>query len=111
MALLAEEPVGQRRLPHVGPPDNRHADRWLRLVRPFGWQTSNDSVEQVPTPLAHGGRDAERLSEAELIELILRSGPLQVVELVHCQQHRAVGLPKSLGDGAINGEQSLFAID
>jgi hypothetical protein len=66
------------------------------------WKPRDDCIEEIPTALADGGGYPDGVAEAQLIEVVLGGAPLQIVELVHREKHRAVGPSKPLGDGLVH---------
>src|SRR5690606_34319755 len=80
--LFPEEPVDQRRLAGVGAPDHRHLNGLAFLSRLPGRELLHENVQQVAGALPHSGRYSDRIAEPERVEVVLRSGALQVVELV-----------------------------
>ena len=71
-AVVADQPVEQRRLPHVRPADDRDRERAVVLGhrRPVGrsGQRVDERVEQVAAPPPVDRGDRERVAEAELDE-------------------------------------------
>ena len=76
-ALLADEPVQERRLPRVRSPDNRQphlaTPRGVLFDSPSEFFTrremSDERVEQLGHAVAHLRRDRQHVAEAEAVEL------------------------------------------
>ena len=103
-ALVADQPVEQRRLADVGPPDEGHpracgavgpsaaSAALLRPARRSSWHrraAGDHLVEQVARPPTVQGADRPRVAEAERDELPGVGLPAGVVDLVDHQAHRA----------------------
>ena len=73
-------------------------------------QRLDQLVEEVAASLPHAGRRADRIAEPEAVEVVLRRGALEVVELVHHHQHRALRLAEPLRDGAVDRMQPRLAV-
>jgi hypothetical protein len=106
--LLTQQPVHERRLADVRPPDDCHAQRVSRLDDRFR-DPAHDEVEQVARLLAIHRRHRHRIARAELEELVPR-GICRVVHLVHDHQERLVRVAKDLGDAAIDRVQSTLPV-
>ena len=133
VAVLAEEPVDQRRLANVRPADHRHSDRpGDRLVlfdggingdlfgsvgadlhrRPFRHgQQLDDHLLEVADVAPVGRADRDGALHAELVELTDQRLLLVAVDLVHRGDHRLAAAAQALGEVAVFGKQACTPVE
>ena len=85
-------------------------DLWDRLFVIHGRQAFDDCVQEIAGPLPRHGAHRDRLSEAQLPEVVMARVSGQVVLLVHRQQHRPLRLAKDLEQALVQRMHPLFAV-
>ena len=118
-ALLAEQPVDQRRLADVRTADHRDANGTvgvridlLILGRRGGVlrQGGADRVVEVGEALAVLGGERDRIAEAERVGLG-GAGARASLALVGDDDHRLAGAPHDVGEGAVDRRQAAAHVD
>ena len=108
-ALVAQQPVGQGGLAHVGPADHGEPQLFggivdLRLLLgAVERQLPADARQQFGHRVPVAGRDHVDLVEAQLVEGPVRGSALHAVDLVHHQDGRLAHDPDPGGDLSVGG--------
>ena len=109
--FLAEQPIDERRLAHVGSADDRNANA---LIHGRGRLARRESVEhllhQRPDTLFVGRRDADRLAEREGVKFCRHERGIAALTLVDGQCHRLAAAAQALRDVLVSCRQSFFRI-
>ena len=109
----AEEGVDEGGLADVGAADHRDAGRVVVKGRALGAlpQQIDQAIEQVPGAEPMGGRDGERLAEAELVELGAEVGISGPVGLVGDDHDRGIAAAQGLCQLGVTGAQPGARVD
>jgi hypothetical protein len=106
-ALLAEEPVEQRRFPNVGAAHQGHPDLARRRGRGFGFlledrrQPGIHCIQQVADPVSVLRGDRDRLTQAQRVQLVDQRLHRGRVHLVRHQAHGNAAAAEAHGQLAI----------
>ena len=76
----------------------------------FAGSSADHRVEQVAAALPYGGAHPDGIAETQLVEVEVGAGTLQIVQLVHHQDHGATGPPQALGDGLVHRMHARLAV-
>ena len=119
-AVFAEQPVHQRGLAGVRPPDHGDSD-WAHRVGSFLGSLDRlardvrqgfaKRLEQIDQPLAVLGRDADRIAETEFIGFHHPRAAAFALGLVGHHDHRLAGAAHQIGEGAVLRHRSGLGVE
>ena len=110
-AIRTEDGVGERRFPHIGPPDDGDFDRRF-LLRPIDKfrQSALKVFDKLPDPVVVLRADAQDALKAQFLKLRRQRPVLGVVDFIHRNDDRLPGFAQLPGQHFIHRREPILRI-